>query len=69
MFPSFTAVTVPVRTPPKKPLPVIFIVTVARFEPVFGLTLPTTGAAVVTVYLSAAEAALAPNPAVATVTS
>ena len=68
VLPSLTAVTVPVPIPPKNPVPVMFIVTVERFEPVLVLSVDTVGAGVVTVNLSADEVTLVP-PRAATVIS
>ena len=51
-------------SPPKKPVPAMVTVTGLRFVPVLGVTLPITGAGVVTVYLSAEVVTLVPPRAV-----
>ena len=61
--PSFTNVTVLLPTPPKKPEPPTLMVTGFVLNPEITLKLLTTGAAVVTVYISAIKVALVPPAA------
>ena len=64
LVPNLTEVTVLLPTPPKNPVPEIFIVAAVPFPPVFVLKLVTVGAGVVTAYLFDDEVTLVPPRAV-----